>query len=86
VIDANRFWAHTDKLLALKNCSYGRRQFICRRGQAEHSFTALADNIQELFEACRETIENAHDCIDQSTKARERAKELLAAARRLKTH
>jgi len=50
--------------------------------QAGHSFTALADYIQELLEACRETIENTHDRIDQSKKAREKAKELLAAARR----
>jgi len=48
-------------------------------------FTLLEEHVQELFEQCREAIEEAQEFIAQSQRAREKSKELIAATQNLKT-
>ena len=53
--------------------------------QAERSFLTLEEHLQELFEECREAMEESEEFIAQSQRAREKSKELIAATQNLKT-
>ena len=53
--------------------------------QAEHRFSALEQDIYDLLEKCREVIKDSKDYIAQSQRVKEKSKQLLAAARDLRT-
>jgi len=52
----------------------------------EHRLTVLEEYVHDLFEECREAIEESKNFIAQSKKAKEKSRELVAAARCLRTH